>query len=79
MEPTQPLGRQRLSLTLSGDLVEVANAPCLNLSHACEGGLEAAVATKRTRRLLAEMRPPFDWYNAKVERDGLLLAQYRQF
>ena len=35
-------------------------------------------ATKRRRRLQAEMRPLFGWYYAKVERDGLLLAQYRQ-
>ena len=40
---------------------------------------DAAVAAERARRLQDEMRPLFDWYNAKVERDGLLLAQYRQF
>ena len=79
MMDTHTLPRQRLNLTLSGDLVEEAKALGLNLSRACESGLEAAVATERARRLQAEMRPLFDWYNAKVERDGLLLAQYRQF
>ena len=45
----------------------------------CKNGLETAVPLERTRRLHAKMRPLFNWYNAKVERDGLLLAQYRQF
>lgn len=72
-------GRQRLNLTLPGSLVEEAKALGLNLSRACETGLEAAVAAERARRWQAENRPFFDWYNAKVEKDGLLLAEYRQF
>jgi antitoxin CcdA len=79
MENTHALGRQRLNLTLPGSLVEEAKALGLNLSRACESGLEAAVAAERARRWQAENRPFFDWYNAKVEKDGLLLAEYRQF
>ena len=79
MENTHALGRQRLNLTLRGSLVEEAKALGLNLSRACESGLEAAVAAERARRWQAENRPFFDWYNAKVEKDGLLLAEYRQF
>lgn len=79
MENTHVTGRQRLNLTLPGALVEEAKALGLNLSRACESGLEAAVAAERARRWQAENRPFFDWYNAKVEQDGLLLAEYRQF
>ncbi len=79
MENTHASGRQRLNLTLPGSLVEEAKALGLNLSRACESGLEAAVAAERARRWQADNRPFFDWYNAKVEQDGLLLAEYRQF
>jgi len=79
MENTHAPNRQRLNLTLPGALVDEAKALGLNLSRACESGLEAAVAAERARRWQAENRPFFDWYNAKVEQDGLLLAEYRQF
>lgn len=79
METTRTPARQRLNLTLPGPLVEEAKALGLNLSRACESGLEAVVAAERSRRWQAESRPFFDWYNAKVEKDGLLLGEYRQF
>lgn len=72
-------GRQRLNLTLPAELVEEAKALGLNLSRACESGLEAAVAAERARRWQAEHRAFFDWYNAKTEQEGLLLGEYRQF
>jgi antitoxin CcdA len=72
-------GRQRLNLTVPGELVQEAKALGLNLSRACESGLAAAVAAERARRWQAENRAFFDWYNAKVEQDGLVLGQYRQF
>ncbi|HJQ61033.1 MAG TPA: type II toxin-antitoxin system CcdA family antitoxin [Vineibacter sp.] len=79
MENPHVQGRQRLNLTLSGALVEEAKSLGLNLSRACESGLEAAVAAERARRWQAENRAFLDWYNAKVEQDGLLLAEFRQF
>jgi len=79
MENAHGSGRQRLNLTLSGGLVEEAKALGLNLSRACETGLEAAVAAERTRRWQEENQAFFEWYNARVEKDGLLLAEFRQF
>lgn len=79
MDDAHASARQRLNLTLPGALVEEAKALGLNLSRACESGLEAAVAAERARRWQADNRRFFDWYNAKVEEDGLPLAQYRQF
>ena len=79
MDNAHSSNRQRLNLTLPGALVEEAKALGLNLSRACESGLEAAVAAERARRWQAENRAFFDWYNAKVEEDGLPLAEFRQF
>lgn len=79
MEAAHNQNRQRLNLTLPGPLVEEAKALGLNLSRACESGLEAAVAAERMRRWQEESQPFFDWYNAKVEQDGLVLAEFRQF
>lgn len=79
MENARSQSRQRLNLTLSGPLVEEAKALGLNLSRACESGLEAAVAAERSRRWQLENKGFFNWYNAKVEQDGLLLAEFRQF
>lgn len=79
MDNARDLGRQRLNLTLPGALVEEAKALGLNLSRACESGLEAAVSAERARRWRAENTAFFDWYNAMVEKDGLALAEYRQF
>jgi antitoxin CcdA len=79
MKDTHTSGRQRLNLALPGPLVEEAKALGLDLSRACESGLKAAVTAERARRWQAESRPFFDWYNAKVEKDGLLLAEHRQF
>lgn len=79
MDDAPASNRRRLNLTLPGALVEEAKALGLNLSRACESGLEAAVAAERARRWQAENGAFFDWYNAKVEKDGLPLAQYRQF
>ena len=79
MASTHNTGRQRLNVTLPGELVAEAKALDLNLSRACEAGLEAAVAAERARRWQAENREFFDWYNARVEMEGLSLAGYRQF
>ena len=78
MENARTPGRQRLNLTLPGALVEEAKSLGLNLSRACETGLKAAVAAERARRWQEEDRPFFDWYNAKVDRDGLLLGEFRR-
>jgi post-segregation antitoxin (ccd killing protein) len=34
---------------------------------------------ERAHRWQAESRAFFDWYNTKVEEEGLLLDEYRQF
>ena len=76
-----PLKRPRKStnLSLAADLVEEAKALDINLSRACEAGLEAALKDERKRRWQEENRAAMEASNAWVEKHGLPLARYRQF
>lgn len=76
-----PLKRPRKStnLSLAADLVEEAKALDINLSRACEAGLEAALKQERKRRWQEENRDAAEAWNAWVEKNGLPLERYRQF
>lgn len=76
-----PLKRPRKStnLSLAADLVEEAKALDINLSRACEAGLEAALKDERKRRWQEENREAAEASNAYFEKHGLPLARYRQF
>lgn len=76
-----PLKRPRKStnISLAADLVEEAKAFDINLSRACEAGLEAALKEERKRRWQDENREAAEASNAWVEKHGLPLARYRQF
>lgn len=76
-----PLKRPRKStnLSLAADLVEEAKALDINLSRACEAGLEAALKEERKRRWQEENRAAMEAWNAWVAEHGLPLARYRQF
>ena len=76
-----PLKRSRKStnLSLAAELVEEAKALDINLSRACEAGLEAALREERKRRWKEENRAAMEASNAWVAENGLPLARYRQF
>jgi antitoxin CcdA len=76
-----PLKRPRKStnLSLAADLVEDAKALDINLSRACEAGLEAALRAERKRRWQEENHAAMEASNAYVAKHGLPLARYRQF
>ena len=76
-----PLKRPRRStnLSLAADLVEEAKALDINLSRACEAGLEAALKEERKRRWQEENREAAEAWNAWTEEHGLPLERYRQF
>ena len=78
---TAPLTRPRKStnLSLAADLVEEAKALDINLSRACEAGLEAALKEERKRRWQEENREAAEAWNVWIEEHGLPLARYRQF
>jgi antitoxin CcdA len=71
--------RRPANVTLHADLLAEAKQLGLNISQACEAGLHERVAAVRRQRWLEENRDAIDNYNARIERDGLTLARYRQF
>ena len=50
-----------------------------DISEASEPGLRERVTAARRERWLEENREAIEDYNARIERDGLTLARYRQF
>ena len=71
--------RKPTNLSLAADLVEEAKALDINLSRACEAGLEAALREERKRRWQEENQPAMEAWNDWVAEHGLPLARYRQF
>ena len=51
----------------------------MNISQACEKGLQEAVSKSRAERWIEENRAAIESSNAYVEKHGLPLAKYRQF
>lgn len=76
-----PLKRPRKStnLSLTAALVDEAKALDINISRACEAGLEAALKEERKRRWQEENRVAAEEWNVWIEDNGLPLEQYRQF
>lgn len=76
----KPLPAKRATnISLRGDLIEEARRLNINISQACERGLEEQVARTRAEQWLEENREALESSNAYVERHGLPLARYRQF
>ncbi len=76
-----PLKRPRKStnLSLAADLVDEAKALDINLSRACEAGLETALRQERKRRWQEENRAALEAWSAWQEENGLPLERYRLF
>lgn len=60
-------------------LVAKARALNINVSCACESGLENAVRQAKDARWQEQNATGFDAWNHYVERNGVPLAQYRKF
>jgi len=71
--------RRPTNVSLDGDLVEEARALDINISRACEEGLERVVREERRRRWIEENREAMEASNAYVRDHGLPLARYRMF
>jgi antitoxin CcdA len=71
--------RRATNVTLQANLLVEAKQLGINISEACEAGLHERVVQVRRQRWLEENREAIDDYNARIERDGLTLARYRQF
>lgn len=71
--------KRATNVSLSADLIEEARRLDINISKACEQGLEQQVAKTRAERWREENRPAIDYWNKWVEENGLPLAEHRQF
>ena len=71
--------RKSTNVSLAADLVAEAKALDINLSRACEAGLEAALKQERKRRWQDENAEAIEAWNVWVRENGLPLARYRRF
>jgi antitoxin CcdA len=71
--------RRATNVSIRADLIEEARRLNINISQACEAGLEKQVNKSRAEAWLEENRGAIEYWNGYVERNGLPLAKYRQF
>ena len=76
---TKQADRRPADVSLRADLVAEARSLGVNLSRACEAGVEAAVKMERERRWKIENAGAIAAYNEWVEQNGVPLAEFRQF
>lgn len=71
--------RRPTNLSLDSELVSEARSLDINISRACEQGLEQAVQQERRKRWIEDNREAMEASNAYVAEHGLPLAKYRLF
>jgi antitoxin CcdA len=71
--------KRATNVSIRSDLIDEAKQLGINISEACEQGLEKEVAKTRAEQWLEENRAALESSNAYVEKHGLPLARYRQF
>jgi len=71
--------RRATNVSLPADLIQEARGLGVNISQACQGGLEAEVKKARAAAWVQENRAAIESSNAWVEKNGLPLAKYRLF
>lgn len=71
--------RRAANVSLNAGMLAEAKELGVNISRACEGGLEAEIARVRRETWLAQNRQALDSSNAYAEANGPPLAALRQF
>ena len=71
--------RKPTNVTLREPLLQEARDLGVRLSQACERGLREVVEETRTAKWLQENQDAIEAWNEYVEKNGLPLAEYRQF
>jgi antitoxin CcdA len=79
MASTAPKQKRATNVSLPTDLIEEARRLKINISQACEKGLEQQVRQSRADKWREDNRDAIESSNAWVEKHGLPLAKYRQF
>ncbi len=67
------------NVSLSEALIYEARKLGINVSRACEDGLETEIRRERSKRWQEENAAGFEAWNAYVERNGVPLARHRKF
>jgi antitoxin CcdA len=75
--PASP--RRATNVSLPSDLIDEAKRLSINISQACEKGLEQQVSKNRAEQWIEENREAIESSNAYVEKHGLPLARHRMF
>ncbi len=71
--------RRVANISLNASLLEEARALGIDVSYACEAGLEAQISRSRCDQWLAENKQAFESSNAYVEANGLPHAKLFRF
>lgn len=71
--------KRATNVSLRSDLIAEARRLNVNISQACEQGLEQQVARTRADRWREENKAAIDYWNEWVEKNGLPLDEHRQF
>ena len=71
----KPSPRRATNVSLPEDLIGAAKELNVNISQACEKGLQEAVSKSRAERWIEENRAAIESSNAYVEKHGLPLAK----
>ena len=74
-----PTARRATHVSLPFDLDAEAKGRGISISRACEDGLARAVKEDREAKSVEEHREYFNFWNEWVDRNGLPLAEHRQF
>lgn len=76
-DPDAP--KKPTNLSINASLLEAAKQMKINLSKACERGLQMQIAEIQARQWQKENAEAMDSSNAFVDAHGLPLARFRQF
>jgi antitoxin CcdA len=75
--PVPKSPRRPLNISLPANLVAEAKRLGVNVSQACEQGLQAVVKQARTEAWLKENAEAIAYWNAHREANGMTLAEFR--
>ncbi len=76
---TRPVQRKSTNLSLDARLVAEAKNLDINISRIAEESIARAVSEEKARLWKIENRETIEAWNEWVERNGLPLAEFRQF
>jgi antitoxin CcdA len=79
MATKAPGPKRATNVSLPAKLIEEARSLNINISQACERGLEREVRQSRADKWREENREAIESSNAWVEKNGLPLAKHRLF